>query len=75
MYVKRADEEIIMAYLFINNLSYTGNNVTLTEKFKELTKNKLELDMSSSGRLHYFLRVEVSKRKKVLLANFKNKIK
>lgn len=43
--------------LYVDNLIYIGNDVTVFEKFKQ--PMMLEFDMNNLGKMHYFLGIEV----------------
>lgn len=68
MYAKHADEEIIMACFFSNDLLYTGKQCYFNrENIQRVAK---ELDTLNSGRL---LVLKVSKMKKLQFAHKKKK--
>lgn len=58
LFLKHEDEgKCLIISLYVDDLIYTGNNVKMCEEFKQ--SMMLEFDMSDSGKMKYFLRVEV----------------
>lgn len=57
LYVQRIGNDILIVFLYVDDLIYTGNNKALIEKFQ--AEMKQEFEMSDLGLMHYFLGVEV----------------
>ena len=53
-----ADGKILIFYLYVDDLIYTGNNAEMMEQFKNSMMS--EFDMSGLGLMHYFLGIEVA---------------
>ncbi|KAA0055477.1 retrovirus-related Pol polyprotein from transposon TNT 1-94 [Cucumis melo var. makuwa] len=51
------DGKILIVCVYVDDLIYTGNDVSMFEKFKQLMM--FEFDLSDLGKMHYFLGLEV----------------
>ncbi|KZV47100.1 retrovirus-related Pol polyprotein from transposon TNT 1-94, partial [Dorcoceras hygrometricum] len=51
------DGKMLIVCLYVDDLSFTGNDVSMFEDFKE--SMMVEFDMSDLGKMHYFLGIEV----------------
>lgn len=62
LYVKRkADNEVLIICLYVDDLIYTGNSIELSTEFKKIMVT--EFDMTDLGLMSYFLGLEVSQGK------------
>lgn len=48
---------MVIVCLYVDDLIYTGNDITMCEKFKQLMMR--EFDITDLGNMHYFLGIEV----------------
>ena len=57
LYIKAANENVLIFVLYVDDLIFTGNEHSLIGEFKEAMKN--EFEMTDLGLLKYFLGIEV----------------
>ena len=57
MFLKKEEDNILIVSLYVDDLIYTGNSVTMLERFKKSMMN--EFSMTDLGGMKYFLGVEV----------------
>ena len=62
IYIKENDGKILIVVLYVDDLIFTGNEVSLIVDFKAVMKS--EFEMTDLGLLRYFLGIEVKKNEK-----------
>jgi hypothetical protein len=69
VYVQNSTSNIILIYLYVDDLLVTGNDITKIEKFK--TVMMTEFEMTDLGTISYFLGIEFLKTSKGLMLHQK----
>lgn len=64
LYIKENDSKILIVVLYVDDLIFTGSDVSLISNFKEVMKS--EIEMTNLGLLRYFLGIEIKKTKKII---------
>ena len=59
MYVKVKETEVLIVFVYVDDLVYTTNSVTLLEDFGRMMIN--EFEMTNLGLMSYFLGLEIKK--------------
>lgn len=57
LFTKSEDENFLIVSVYVDDLIFTGNDITMIERFKRSMKQ--EFEMSDLGKMKYFLGVEV----------------
>ena len=57
LYIKATNRNVLIVFLYVDDLIFTGNDKALIGEFKEAMKN--EFEMIDLGLLKYFLGIEV----------------
>jgi len=65
--IKRRDEDIILAQVYVDDIIFGSTNEELCETFVEIMKS--ELEMSMMGELNYFLGLQVKQLKDDIFLN------